>query len=252
MSRTRTLLQLRTRIRLLADTGPDGSDRHPDADVNGFINESCQALRELASDNGHQLYLKSTTGTMTAGVLAGFSFGTVPWPSDCVALYGVDVTVTANDIRSLSPTSFGERNEFRDMYGGATGIPVSFHVYNVGQEYGASITVGSIAILPAPDRAYPYALWYLPPWIDMTLGTDVFNGIAGWDDWVAWDCVMKLAAADNDMAQTAQIAGAERAKSEARVLKRANSVQRVGPACRRDIASRARISGARSSWRRPA
>ena len=253
MSRARTLLQLRTRVRKLADIGPDTTTgRHTNSDVNTMINESWQAMRELVSDNGHELYLKSSTpATMTVGPLTGFSFGTVPVPADCVRIYGIDVTVSAIDIRSLDPATFRDRNQYRDAYGGASGIPVVFHVYNMGVENGASITQGSIALYPAPDRAYTYVIWYLPSWTDITSDTNVFDGMVGWDDWVCWDCVTKLAAADNDMATTYAIAQQERDQAKQRMLKGANAVQRVGPTQRMDIAGRQRTSRFWSVWRRP-
>ncbi len=250
MSRPRTLAQLRARVRIAADTGPDGTDRHPDAEVTAMINDSWQAMRELASDNGHQMYLKPAVATMAVGAAAPYSFGIVTLPEDCVRLFGIDVTVTTNDVRSLFATSFSERNQFRDAYGTANGIPVAFFLFSIGVELNTTVTPGSIGILPAPDRAYSYTIWYLPRWSDVIVDDYIFDGVAGWEDWVVWDCVIKLAAGDNDMAQTAQIATQERAEAAKRLSKAANSAQRVGPAQKIDMAGRYRQNRAWSQWRR--
>lgn len=250
MSRPKTLASIRARIRVAADTGPDGSDRHPDAEINTMINDSWQAMREMASDNGHPLYLKPAVATMTVGPLAPYSFGTITMPPDMLSVYGIDVTVTANDIRSLLATSFSERNQFRDAYGSANGIPCYFFVFNSGVELQTGVTAGSVGILPAPDKAYAYTLWYLPKWTDITNDTYVFDCMAGWDDWVVWDCVMKLSAGDNDMAQTAQVAAQMKTEAAQTLAKRANSIQRVSPAKRIDMASRERNNRFWAQWRR--
>ena len=247
---TITLANLRNLVRWRSDT-LGLTTRHPDSNLNTDINASWQSMRELVSDNGHQLYLANTTGTMTPGPLAGFSFGTIQWPTGAARIYAIDVTVAANDIRSLDPVPFSQRNDFRDAFGQSSGIPVGFHVYNIGSENATGITSGTIAVFPAPTTAYPYAIWYLPQWVAITNDAYVFNGMANWEDWVVWDCVVRLASRDNNMANTYQIAIGEREKAEQRLLRAANSVQRVGPGRRVDIAARSRWTKRLAFWRYP-
>lgn len=237
MSRSVALSVIRARVRFLADLGPDATTgRYPTATVNREINAAWQRLRHLASKNGHQLYLKSTTPTtMTVGPLAGYSFGTIPLPADCVAVYGLDVTINSTDIRTIYPGDFGDRNYFHDAWGGLVGPPEAFHIYNFGVESAASIAAGVCAIFPAPDRAYTYSLWYIPSWVDRANDTDVFDCVEGWDDWVIQDCVIKFAQGDNDRANTYRIAVDEREKTEKMVLARATKIQRVGPSGRQDV-----------------
>jgi hypothetical protein len=242
---------LRGRVRKEADAGPDTTTgRHTNADINGMVNRSWQDLRAFVCANCGGLaeaYLKATSPTtMTVGMLSGYSFGTIPLPADCVEIHGIDVTVTTNDVRSLEPVSWKDRNIYRDLWGNGTGIPTGFSIYNIGVESGASVTAGVIAILPAPDRAYTYSIWYVPKWTDLTNDTDVFDGVAGWENWVVWDCVVKLAAADNDMQSVAQIAMNERKAAEERIQGQAAKLQRVAPVRRIDMATRER--GAWRPW----
>jgi len=239
------LSDLRARVRKEADAGPDTTTgRHTNAEINSMINRSWQDLRSFvcASAGGlAEAYLKATTPTtMTVGPLSGYSFGTVPLPADCVEVHGVDLVVTTNDVRSLEPVSWKDRNLYRDVWGNGTGIPIGFSIYNIGTESTTTVTAGVIAILPAPDRAYTYSIWYVPKWTDLTTDTHVFDGVAGWENWVVWDCVVKLAAADNDMQNVAQIAMTERAAAQDRIAQAAAKLQRVAPVRRIDMAARDR------------
>lgn len=245
MSSAVALSALRARVRKEADAGPDTTTgRHTNADINGMINRSWQDLRSFVCANCGGLaeaYLKATTPTtMTVGPLSGYSFGTIPLPADCVEIHGIDLNVTTNDVRSLEPVSWKDRNLYRDLWGSGNGIPMGFSIYNIGVEAAAAVTAGVIAILPAPDRGYTYSIWYVPKWTDVANDTDVFDGVAGWENWVVWDCVVKLAAADNDMQNVAQIAMNERQAAQDRIQAQAAKLQRVAPVRRIDMAGRER------------
>jgi hypothetical protein len=251
MSSAVALSAIRARVRKEADAGPDTTTgRHTNAEINSMINRSWQDLRAFVCANCGGLaeaYLKATTPTtMTAGPLSGYSFGTIPLPADCAEVHGIDVVVTANDVRSLEPCSWKDRNIYRDMWGNGTGIPIGFSIYNIGTEVTSTITAGVIAILPAPDRAYTYSIWYVPAWVDRTSDTDVFDGVAGWENWVVWDCVIKIAAPDDDKQNCAQIAMNERERAEKLIKEAAAKLQRVAPVRRIDMAARDR--GTRGMW----
>jgi hypothetical protein len=147
--------------------------------------------------------------------------------------------------------SFSERNEFYGAFGQTNGIPTEFSIYNIGTESTTTVTAGTIAIFPPPDVAYPYAVWYLPSWTDLTVDTHVFNGLAGWDDWVVYACVFDLAMADNDMAATASMAQSGMQEADGRLIAGANHVQRSGPVRRIDVAGARRRDTYDSYMRRP-
>lgn len=241
--------------------GDTTTGRHTNDEVNRAINRSWAAFRELASDNGSHLFLTQDyhtpdSGDMTAGAVAGAQFGSIALPSDCAHLYAVDLVVSATDIRRLQPASFTQRNEFFTRYGAITGAPVGFFLYNIGNTIasgfsGQTTEVGTIGLVPAPDKSYGYSLWYLPNWTDLTGDANPFDdGGLGGHDWVIWDCVARFAAADNDMAATYAIAAQERQKAEARMLHSLENVQRGGPSRRIDVAGMNRNERRRALWGR--
>ena len=252
MARSVTLATARARVREHGDFGPDTtSGRYPNDRINREFNQAWQRGREIATTKGDgQIYLKSATATMTPGAVANTSFGTIAMPSDLVAIHGIDVVFSSNDIVPLEAASWGDRNVFRDIYGGPTGRPIAFCPINIGTESTTTVTAGSIAIFPAPDSAYTYTIWYVPVWTDLTNDTHVFNGIAGHDDWAVWDAVIQLAVGDNDAQNVIQIAEVERGKAEEMLVSRVHSIQRVGPSRRRDVAGQSRRSR-QLYWRRP-
>lgn len=254
MSRAVALSTLRARVRECGDFGPDTtSGRYPNTRLNRELNASWQRCREIATTKGDgTIYLKHTTpAQMTPGTLdSASSFGVISMPTDAVAIHGIDVVFSSIDIQPLEAVSFADRNVFRDVYGGPTGRPIGFAVINTGVESGSSVTAGQIAIFPAPDSAYTYTIWYVPKWTDLANDTDVFDGVAGWEDWVVWDSVIKIATGDNDAQNVLAMANQERDKAEALIVRRANAIQRVGPTRRRDVSGQSRRART-LLWRRP-
>jgi len=246
MARTRTMAQLVADVRFRSDT--EGlTQRHTDAAIGRLINESWQAMREYLVDHGEPAYLKQATGNLTAGVLAGTSFGALTIPTDAIRVFGIDVLVSGSYV-SLEPLPFAARNDAT-----TPGIPRSFFVYNVGTELAINVTPGKIALFPAPAAAYAYTLWYLPTWVDIDAVTDpdsVFDGVAGWEQFVLWDCVVKIAARDDDMRNTYAIAVQERELAKQALKAAANSHQRAGAMRRGDTRGRRETSQAREAWRR--
>jgi hypothetical protein len=250
MARTKTLLELRTTVRKRADcVGDTTTGRHTNAEINAAINDSWQAMRELVSKN-NQLYLKPAVATFAQGATAPYAWNVISLPEDCFRIYGFDVQVSARDIRTLLPMSFGERNEFMGHYGQNVGIPQGFFLYNLGTELNAGVTAGKVGIIPAPDAGYQYTLWYLPAWTAVTSDSNVFDGVAGWDDWVVEDVVLKLAETDNDMSGTAQLALQRQAAALARLMDGAGSASQTGPVRRIDVAGMRSRNAADVRWRR--
>jgi hypothetical protein len=233
MSRAKTLLTLRTEIRKRADCVGDDTIRHTTTEINQMINDSWQSMREMMADRG--AYLKAAVATMTPGATAPYPFGTISMPADCVRVMGIDVRVSTQEVRTLLAVMFLERNEFYGVYGQSTGMPEGFYIFNIGTEVTTTVTPGLIGIFPAPDQAYQYTLWYLPSWTDITDDTYVFDGVAGWDDWVISDVVIKLASVDNDMANTAAIEQQLKVEAKDRLMHSVQSLQSVGPARRLDV-----------------
>ena len=251
MARSVTLAALLATVRRRSDTQAQLL-RHPDADVILDINDSWQQLREKVSEAGSGLYLVPTpiasltpgmataTALGLAGVATNATFGTAAMPSKCARVFGFDLYVTSTDVRALRPVSFADRTIWTNTLGQALGTPQGFAVLNVGTESTTTVTPGLLALFPAPDKAYQYVLWYVPSWTNITNTTYVFDGIAGWDEWVAWDVTLKVRSRDGDLQGQAQIAMAERDRVWRDTILPACRFQRVAPSRRTDIAGQNR------------
>lgn len=231
---------MRSRVRSLADIGPDATTgRYPNSRINDLINVAWQRAREIACDAGNGLlYLvQSSPSTFTVGpVNANSGFGSIPFPTTAVAVYGIDYIFTAGDVRSLEYVNWSQRNDFLDpLYGSVNGPPAGFCPINIGTESGSSVTAGTIAIFPAPDKAYSYTTWYLPPWTALSSDTDVVNGIAGHENFAVNDAVINILLADGDSQNAVAGVRSERDKAEVLLSSRANSIQRVGAGRRRAV-----------------
>ena len=216
MSREVTLAQILDDAEAQADLlGTD--TRHTPARKLRMANQAIQRFRELLTVHGVRLFLTPANGTLTAGVESPYSFRTLSISALTLLVRPVHLDITINGIvTTLDHVPFDARND----YGGATfsGVPRAWAQYNRN----------SIAILPAPDAAYPYTLWYIPRLADADDPSDTFDGVAGWEDYVVWDVVCRLLV--RDQSGTAyQIASAERAGIWADIMKTAPRVNRGGP-----------------------
>jgi hypothetical protein len=181
VSRTVTLSQLRDDVSTQADiVGAVGaSKRHTPTMMNRYINQAIQRFREKLSSQGAPRYLVSTTGSLTAGLTSPYAFSLLDLSSadpGVVRVHGLDITVN-NSITKLIPVPFSQRSE----YGTATGIPCCYAQYDTDK----------LAILPAPESAYTYVCWYLPVLDDLANDADTWDGVAGWEQWITWDVVVR-------------------------------------------------------------
>lgn len=239
-----TLQELLDEVRARADI-ENQTARFPDALLTNWINHSWQVMRSKLTKLGNPMYLQwSALTAMTIGPKAGYAFGEISIPSGAYEIFGIDVTFTANDIRSLLPVSFTERNNYWSVYGQSTGIPRHFFLENVGTESTTTVTAGKIGLLPAPDKAYLYSVAYIPAWTDITNLTYVFDGVGGWDEWVIWDVVLDVCGKDNDMRGTAAIAAAKQQSAWNELIVPAAKIQHAGPDQRVDVARMRRIDTA--------
>lgn len=231
-ARTRTVTEMIADVRYRCNLEAEVA-RHPDANIQRLINESWQAVREIVSEVS-PYYLKAKSGTLTAGAVIPdasgnatltAAFGKLDLPADCVRVYGLDLEV-GGQLIELEPLPFEARNDYQSV-SQRTNVPEAFFVYNMGAESTTTVTAGALALFPAPNIAYPYTLWYLPIWADIST-TSVFDAFSGLEQWVLWDVCAKTCARDNDRQGTYGIAVQERMVAEARI-KSASKTQRAGP-----------------------
>lgn len=219
MSRNVTLLQLRTDIATQADI-VGGTARYPAATLNRFINQSIQRFREKLSSEGASHFLVAASGTMTTGATAPYQFGTIDLTAvnpSCVRTFGVDIQLNSGIFTTLSHSPFQSRSDF--------GGPIVLSEPRAWAHYQHA----KIAILPAPDRAYAYNVWYLPVLADLALDGDTYDGVAGWEDFIVWDVVCRLIIRDQ-YATAYQIATGYRSELWADILRNATRVSSAGGA----------------------
>ncbi len=233
MARTRTLGALRDDVRARCTIESEEAF-YPTLMLNRWINESWQDLRLELSNQEVEFYLTSTTGTATAGVVSGTAHGSIPLPDNAVAVYGVDITV-AGRIWPLEPIPFQSRADYQHGTD-ATGIPIGYHITNIGIEDSSDSGVdpGTIILSPAPNESFTYRVWYLPAWVDLVDDGDVFNTLGGCEQWVIWDVCIKVAMRGNDAKKQEALATRERDVAMRRIMKTAKRFNRAGPTRRRD------------------
>jgi hypothetical protein len=235
MARNVTIAELEHAIRWQADQ-ERAVLRHSSADIRRVTNNSIQRFREIISDNGHPYFLKSFSGTLDVGagrdtngqVLAWGILDTSVVSPEVVRVYGLDVQVNSVTAE-LDSVEFRQRNFYQ--YGNyQTSIPVAFFGYDEKK----------IGILPPPDRAYNYTLWYLPVLPQLLADEDEFNpGIPGAEEWVIWDVMHKILNRDNYPRLLASVK-LERDELMTDIQMRASSHQRTGPPKRIDTRGRTR------------
>lgn len=184
MALTRTLAQLRADVRKFANVqGTTALQRHPDADVNDYINRALGALhRRLTAAQPDQRYLSSTSASTSDGT------STYSLPADFDHLISVDLT--ANSVkRWLVAYEMHERAGLTSPDTDFVGIPFSYRLRG-----------GNIEFLPTPESDdYTYTLWYVPtPRQFATSGDDAqtFDTVNRLDDYIIAHAAKTIAVKD--------------------------------------------------------
>lgn len=187
MARSITLTNLEADVRYLGDL-QGLTVRHDQPNVWRLINKAIQRFREKISAEGINHYLVSSSGVLPVGPTAPYQFGVLDLSAvnpNVVRVYGVDVQVNGFWV-PLDGIEFSRRNDYQSYVGVQNAVPVAF----------ANFTTYKLAILPPALSAYPYIVWYLPVLPDLAAGIDTFDGVAGWEDWIVWEVVLKSANRD--------------------------------------------------------
>lgn len=218
--RTVTLAQLRQDIQNQADIA-GLTARHGATLINRTINQSRQRFRERLSGEGARHFLTVATGTLGVGATSGYPFLSLDLSgvSGIVRVYGLDIKSTGGAWKRLEHTSFEDRCKYGGGHPGSVGEPSVWAEWNTTK----------LAILPPPDRAYDYVAYYLPVLDDMAADADTWNGVAGWEDFVVWDVVVRVHVRDQGT-EAYQLAVSERAAAWQDILRNATRVTTAGGA----------------------
>lgn len=248
MARARALSDMRSDVRIAADC-VNQTNRHPNSQLTRWINESIQRLREMVTLSGDGYYVKAYSASVSAND---------PFVVSHVSLTGfiriIKMVVEVDDRNhTVHPAQLGELEDFGGIAPGNSGMQGPPQYYWVFGDPTATSGGGSdlkIAVLPNPDRAYDLTLMVLPTHTDLSADGDVFDGVAGWEDWVRWDVCCKIAVRDKN-AELYQMASTERAKVEAIVSSTAHRRQNPGAWRRVDTRGRRRGMMNWREWRYP-
>ena len=161
MALTQTRTQIRANVRRLSDTGGTNAlERHPDTDLNEYIDLALGSLhRALSEGNAGQRYLSSTSVSITA------STATYALPATFDHLISVDLSANGHKTW-LTAYEMHERPGLTSPDLNTLGVPMVYRLRGSNIEY-----------LPTPDSTYTSVLWYVPTPTQFTADADTFDTV---------------------------------------------------------------------------
>lgn len=182
MALTQTREQVRDNVRRAADIrGTNALARHPDADLNEYINRGYAALyRKLTVVLPDQRFLASDVITTEAGETL------YDLPADFDHLISVDML--ADGVRVWLTSH--EMNERPSL--------ISPDTVGLGRPLTYRLRASNIELLPTPSAAYSVTLWYVPTTDQFAEDGDVFDTISRLDDYVISYAVKAVAVQNKD------------------------------------------------------
>jgi hypothetical protein len=162
MALTQTRTQIRANVRRLSDTGGTNAlVRHPDADLNEYIDLALGSLhRALSEGIVDQRLLSSTTISLTVAGGATYSL-----PATFDHLISVDLSANGSKVW-LNSYEMHERAGLTSPDASTTGTPVCYRLRASNIEY-----------LPAPAASYTSVLWFVPTPTQFSADAGTFDTI---------------------------------------------------------------------------
>jgi hypothetical protein len=238
VARTRTLQDLVADVRWASDTEP-ATIRHTDKQIVRALNQSQQAFRLMISEAGHPYYTELYEESSIAAGASLLTLANVD-VDPFVAILGMDIDV-GGEWREMFPFQLSERNNYQSNTA-SDGIPTHYR-HRVIQTNDVIVDV-----MPVADATYPVRLWLLPNGIDfsatytvddaISTSSSIFDGIAGWEDWIVYDTALRITARDANISDNYEVLAAEFARVEQRVMKWSKQRVRNGPGRRLDTRGR--------------
>lgn len=223
MARTRTLTQLIADVRDRTDT--ENSQHVTDAQITRYINQSIAALYALIveqdeNDFAAQCSFNTTAGAETSQILSAPLEGV---PVQPYKLLAVDV-VDNNGLSYPVPRfMLGERG-YLDTQDGTWGVLQRTHYQWRGTD--------TLYWSPPWESSVLIRVTYIPSPVDLSVGTDAYDGRAGWEEWVTLDASIRvMLKEESDVSDFAR----ERAAVEARILRQITARDRAQPKRIRDV-----------------
>lgn len=166
MARTRQLVDLRADVRKRADI-ENATDRHPDADLDRYINQGGAALRDLMIEvRGRQYFRKSPPQTITTlGNTSRYALAT-----DFYRL--ISVRIQGPGGMRLVPFIPEDEPWLREP------------TFTVSKPTHYELQPGYIECLPLHSAGWTIVVDYIPVYTDLVNGTDTLDGLDGWEEYV--------------------------------------------------------------------
>jgi len=168
-----TLTQFRTRVRERANM--EGSQFVTDVELTGYINSSASELYDLLVSRFADYYLSDTAVTVTTG-------SSIPLPVNFYKLRGLDLDLGGGDYQTLRQFNFSERNKATD----------DLRLLRRGvSQLRYRVQGNTISLTPADQATNSYRVWFVPLMPLLVADADSFDGVNGWEEYVAVDAAIK-------------------------------------------------------------
>jgi hypothetical protein len=180
MARTRTLAEMRAEAYLRSDNN-GATDRHPNADVDRYVNQGIAELYDLLVEaRGRSYYRKNSPTPITTSA----STSKYALPTDFYRLLSVRVDEDGGDM--LDPFR-AEDEPYLRQNASATRWPTHYELQN-----------GFIELLPEHEAGISVVVDYIPHATVLSAGGDTFDGINGWEEYVVCFAAQRMATRDED------------------------------------------------------
>lgn len=221
MARTRTLTQLIADVRDRTDT--ENSQHVTDTQITRYLNQSIAALYALIVEQDESDFVLQNTFTAIAGAESSTIEKTPGVATLPYKILAVDV-IDANGLSYPVPRfMYGERG-FLDTQDGTWGVLQRVH-YQWRE-------TSSLYWSPPWESPTLIRVTYVPSPADLVLGSDTYDGRAGWEEWVTLDASIRvLLKEESDASDFVR----ERATVEARILRQITARDRANPKRVRDV-----------------
>jgi hypothetical protein len=152
-----------------------------------YINASIQELYDLLTSKYEFYYMKVPAYQFTTDGTSQF----YSMPTDFYKLYGVDLILFPNagnnpiSFITLKNFPFAERNKYAipnyQTYFGVTNLQYCL----------TQTTPAQLMFIPIPAGGQVIQIWYCPRFTPLVNGTDTFDGINGYEEYVIIDAAIK-------------------------------------------------------------
>lgn len=188
-----TLQFLRDQARARADMQQSGFVE--DAELDAYINGSAQELYDLLTTKFEDYYIADQ---QLSAVSPDF---TVDVPANFYKLRGVDIKMSDGSWATAMPFTFQQRNALQNPLI----FPLTEQTTIMYRLRGNKIQFLGFTGSPMTVR-----LWFVPTFTKLVAGTDVVDGVNGWEEYIIVDAAIKMMAKEESdpsvlLAQKAQM-----------------------------------------------